>query len=75
MLCQHLGGTLESHDVHVDRPIDEDKRMALVGSAIAEGLAKLLMHSQGNVHAAQNGMEEADIIKVPYSLPIRDEYI
>lgn len=49
---------------YVDRPIDEDKRMALVGTAITEGLAKLLMHSQGNLHADQHATEEADIIKV-----------
>ena len=38
--------------------------MALVGTAIVEGLAKLLMHSQSNLHLAQTGMEDVDIIKV-----------
>ncbi len=39
--------------------------MALVGTAIVEGLAKLLMHSRSTLHEAHSGIEDADIIKVP----------
>ena len=46
------------------RSLDESARMALVGTAIVEGLAKLLMHNNSRSHAPHSGVEEADIIKV-----------